>query len=259
VQLPYINTDNIQLITKSDENILFRNFLKKNDDDKKIFLKKIFNFDDEQINEIIACTHSIPQYEYKIKHYVENFENTDIIPDDTVTFKIIITRKNVGKLNVGITHTKHFPGLFNECIIFTVITGENPGTIVAQEKVKITKKVTEFILPIKVVTVGKNVVKFSAKPSCTYGLNDVIDGTFQCVAESEKRKKLLEDIKKRKEKIPLSYMQEALKEAGLPVNNDSDSDEEEEEDDDKDKKEENDEEKKDENINKKALDNQGDI
>ena len=259
VQLPFINTDNIQLITKSDENILFRNFLKKNDDDKKIFLKKIFKFDDEQINEIIASTHSIPQYEYKIKHYVENFENTDIIPNDTVTFKITITRKNVGKLNVGITHTKYFPGLFNECIIFTVMTGK-AGTIVAQEKVKITKKVTEFTIPIKVVTVGENIIKFSAKPSCTYGLNDVIDGTIQCVAESEKRKKLLEDINKRKEKIPLSYMQQALKEAGLPVNNESDSDEEEEEDDDK--KEENNNDKKDEkdeNINKTAINNQDDI
>ena len=132
-------------------------------------------------------------------------------------------------------------------------------TIVAQEKVKITKKVTEFKLPIKVVTVGKNIVKFSAKPTCTYGLNEVIDGTIQCVAESEKRKKLLEDIKKRKEKIPLSLMQEAMKEAGLPVNNDSDSDEEEEEDDDKNKTEENNEDKKDENINKTAINNQNDI
>ena len=225
-------------------------------------MKNTFKFDDEQINEIIASTHSIPQYEYKIKHYVENFENTDIIPDDTVTFKITIIRKNVGKLNVGITHTKYFPGLFNECIIFTVMTGKT-GTIVAQEKVKITKKVTEFKLPIKVITVGENIIKFSAKPSCTYGLNDVIDGTIQCVAESEKRKKLLEDINKRKEKIPLSYMQEALKEAGIPVQNDSDSDEEEEDDDEKDKdkneKEENNEENKDENINKKAINNQDDI
>ena len=257
VQLPYINTDNIQLIEKKEEN-LFIKFLKKSDEDKKNFLKNTFKFDDEQINEIIASTHSIPQYEYKIKHYVENFEDTDIIPDDTVTFKITITRKNVGKLNVGITHSKYYPGLFNECIIFTVLTGEQM-TIVAQEKVKITKKVTEFKLPIKVVTVGKNIVKFSAKPSCTYGLNEVIDGTIQCVAESEKRKKLLEDIKKRKEKIPLSLMQEAMKEAGLPVNNDSDSDEEEEEDDDKNKTEENNEDKKNENINKTAINNQNDI
>ena len=49
VQLPYITTDNIDLITKSDEDILFRNFLKKNDEDKKKFLKKIFKFNDEQI------------------------------------------------------------------------------------------------------------------------------------------------------------------------------------------------------------------
>ena len=228
VQLPYINTENIDLITKSDENILFRNFLRKNDEDKKVFLKKIFNFNDDQIKEIIDSTHSIPQYEYKIKHYVENFEDTDIIPQDTVTFKITITRKNVGKLNVGIVHSKYFPGLFNECIFFTVLTG-NQETIVAQEKVIIEKKVTEFTLPMKIITVGENKVQFSAKPSCTYGLNSVIDGSVMCVAESEKRKKLLESISKRKEKIPLSYMQQAFKEAGFNINNDSDSDEEEDE------------------------------
>jgi hypothetical protein len=120
---------------------------------------------------------------------VENFEDTGIIPQDTVTYKITITRKNVGKLNVGIVHSKYLPGLFNECIFFTVLTG-NQETIVAQEKVLIEKKVTEFILPIKIITVGENKVQFSAKPSCTYGLNSVIDGTIMCVAESEKRKKL---------------------------------------------------------------------
>ena len=249
VQLPYINTENIDLITKSDEDILFRNFLRKNDEDKKIFLKKIFNFNDDQIKEIIDSTHSIPQYEYKIKHYVENFEDTDIIPQDTVTFKITITRKNVGKLNVGIVHSKYFPGLFNECIFFTVLTG-NQETIVAQEKVIIEKKVTEFTLPMKIITVGENKVQFSAKPSCTYGLNSVIDGSVMCVAESEKRKKLLESISKRKEKIPLSYMQQAFKEAGFNINNDSDSDEEEDE-----EKEENKEEKGEKEENKENSEN----
>ena len=258
VQLPYINTENIQLITKSDENILFRNFLKKSDEDKKIFLQKIFKFNEEQIAEIIASTHSIPQYEYKIKHYVDSLEDTDIIPQDTVTFKIIITRKNVGKLNVGIVHSKFFPGLFNECIYFTVLTGEQE-TIVAQEKVKIEKKVTEFTLPIKIIYVGENKIKFAAKPSCTYGLNSVIDGTVQCIAESEKRKKLLESINKKKEKIPLGFVQEALKEAGLAFNNESDSDSDEEEDEDQNKKEKDKENKENKgdnedinNINKKA-------
>ena len=254
VQLPYINTENIQLITNSDENIVFRNFLKKNDEEKKIFLKKIFKFNDQQIKEIIASTHSIPQYEFKIKSFVENLEDTDIIPQDTVTFKITITRKDVGKLNVGIVHTKYFPGLFNECIYFTVLTGEQE-TIVAQEKVKIEKKITEFTLPIKIIYVGENKIKFSAKPSCTYGLNNVIDGTIQCVADSEKRKKLLEAVNKKKEKIPLSFMQEALKEAGLNFTNDSDSDEEEDEEE-QNKKEENKENKEnqeDNNINKNAV------
>ena len=109
------------------------------------------------------------------------------------------------------------------------------------------------------VTTGENKINFSAKPSCTYGLNTVIDGTITCVAESEKRKKLLESINKRKEKIPLSYMQEAFKEAGFNINNDSDEDEEEEEDDktkneEAQKKEENnqDKENKNENINQTA-------
>ena len=252
VQLPYITTDNIDLITKSDEDILFRNFLKKNDEDKKKFLKKIFKFNDEQIQEIIESTHSIPQYEYKIKHFVENFEDTDIIPQDTVTFKITITRKNLGKLNVGIVHTKHFPGLFNECILFTVLTGEQE-TIVAQVKVKIEKKVTEFTLPIKIIYAGENKIKFSARPSCTYGLNNVIDGTIQCLPESEKRKKLLESISKRKEKLPLSFIQETFKEAGLAINNESDSDEEEEEDDKKNDKENKENKDNADNINKTAA------
>ena len=220
-------------------------------------MKKIFKFNDEQIKEIIESTHSIPQYEYKIKHFVENFEDTDIVPQDTVTYKITITRKNVGKLNVGIAHTKYFPGLFNECIFFTVLTG-NQETIVAQEKVRIEKKVTEFTLSIKIIHVGENKIQFSAKPSCTYGLNNVIDGTIQCVAESEKRKKLLESISKRKEKIPLSFMQEAFKEAGLAYSNESDSDEEEEDEDqnkkeDKNENKENIENKDDNNINKNAA------
>ena len=83
-------------------------------------MKKIFKFNDEQIQKIIETTHSIPQYKYKNKHFVENSEDTDIIPQDTVTFKITITRKKLGKLNVGIVYTKYFQSLFNECILFTV-------------------------------------------------------------------------------------------------------------------------------------------
>ena len=225
VQLPYITVDNINLITESDENIKFREFLKKSDEKKRIFLQKIFKFNDEQINEIIEATHSIPQYEYKIKHYVDNFEDTDIIPQDIVTFKIKISRKNVGKLTLGLAHSKYFPGIFNECLYFTVLTGER---VAAQERVKIDKKVPEYTFPIKIIYTGKNPIKFIITPSCTYGLNEYLDGTIECVAQSEKRKKLLESIKKRKVKIPLSYFQEALKEVGIKINEDSDDSEEEE-------------------------------
>ena len=226
VQLPYINTDNINLITNSDENIKFRQFLKKNDEGKRIFLKKIFNFSEEQINEIIEASHSIPQYEYKIKHYVDSFEDTDILPNDILTYKITIKRKNVGKLDLGIGHSKYFPGLFNECIYFTVLGGER---VLSQEKIKIDKKVSEYIFPIKIVYKGTNPLKFSVMPSCTYGQNEVIDGTIECVEKSDKRQELLNSIKKRKEKLPLTYFQEVLKESGFKVNEDSDDEEEEEE------------------------------
>ena len=228
VQLPYIDAENINLITKSDENIKFRYFLKKNDEDKKKFLKKIFNFTDEQISEIIEASHAIPQYEYKVKHYVESYEDTDVIPQDIVTFKITITRKNIGKLNLGIGHSKYFPGLFNECLYFTVLTGDR---VASQEKMIIDKKVNEYIFPIKIIYTGINPVTFSIMPSCTYGINEVIKQNIECVPSSEKRKQLMESIKKRKEKLPLSYFQQALQEAGFEIKNNIDSDEEEEEED----------------------------
>ena len=250
VQLPYINAENIDLITQSDENIKFRNFLKKDKEDKKRFLKKIFNFNDEQISEIIESSQCIPQYEYKVKSYVEGFEDTDVIPQDIVTFKIIIKRKNVGKLNIGIGHSKYFPGLFNECIYFTVLTGER---VVHQEKIIIDKKVNEYVFPIKIIYTGTNSITFSVMPSCTYGLNEIIRENVECISNSEKRKKLMDSINKRKEKLPLSYFQQALKEAGFKINEDSDEEEEEDEttkkEDKQEQKENNhNEEKKDENV-----------
>lgn len=72
-------------------------------------------------------------------------------------------------------------------------------------------------------------------PSCTFGLNEIIRESVECVSNSEKRKKLMDSINKRKEKLPLSYFQQALKEAGFRINEDSD----EEEDDENTKKEDN--------------------
>ena len=249
VQLPYINTENIHLIGESDENIKFRQFLKKNDENKKIFLKKVFNFTDEQILEIIEVSHTIPQYEYKIKHSVEGFENTDIIPNDIVTFNITITRKNVGKLQLGIGHSKFFPGLFNECIYFAIIIGDR---IIRQETVQINKKETHFIFPIRIVNVGKNIIKFKASPSSSYGQNEEIEATIECIAKSKRRKELMDlfEKRKRKEKLPLSLIQQTLKENGFKIMSDSDDDEEEEEDDNK-NKEENKEKGKNENKVKK--------
>ena len=74
-------------------------------------------------------------------------------------------------------------------------------------------------------------------PSCTYGLNEVIRENVECISKSEKRKKLMDSINKRKEKLPLSTFRQALKEAGFRINEDSDEDEE--EDDETTKKEDN--------------------
>ena len=65
-------------------------------------------------------------------------------------------------------------------------------------------------------------------PSCSYGQNEEIDGTIECVAKSDKRKELMNLINKKKEKLPLSYMQEGLQQLGVKINVDSDDDEEEE-------------------------------
>ena len=248
IQLPYINTENLNLITENPAKINFRQFIKLKDDNKKIFLKKVFNFSEEEISEIIEVTHSIPQYEYKIKYYVDGFENTDILSKDLLTFKITITRKNVGKLQLGIGHSKHFPGLFNECLYFIALTGEK---IITQEKILVDKKVSEYIFNIRSGQPGKNIIKFLAIPSCSCGQNEEIDGTFQCMAKSDKRKEFLNIINKRKEKLPLSYVQEALKDYGVKINIDSDDEDEEEEE----KEEEENKENKEKNIKRNEENN----
>ena len=44
---------------------------------------------------------------------------------------------------------------------------------------------TSIILPIKIIYTGENKIQFSAKPSCAYGLNNIIDG----VTSSQKLRK----------------------------------------------------------------------
>ena len=254
VQLPYINTENKDLITKSDENIKFRQFLKKNDEDKAKFLKKIFNFSDNEIKEIIDVGHSIPQYEYKFKKYVEGFEDTEILQNDLVTYKFTITRKNIGKLSLGIGHSKYFPGLFNECLYVTALIADNQ--IISQEKIIIDKKITEYEFKIKISHLGELPIIFSIMPSTYYGLNELVRSNLDSVDKSEKRDLMLKNIDKRKEKIPLSYFQEMLKDAGMYVESDSDEEEEEEKQDDKEKNKE----KENNNINQQAenKENKGD-
>ena len=71
------------------------------------------------------------------------------------------------------------------------------------------------------------------------------------MAKSDKRKEFLNIINKKKEKLPLSYVQEALKDYGVKINIDSDDEDEEEEE----KEEEENKENKEKNIKRNEENN----
>jgi translocation protein SEC63 len=249
-QLPYINKNNFELIAKSD-NIRFRDFLAYNEEEKVKFLKKVFKFDDEKINDILEAAKSIPLYEFKLKKFVDGFEDADFVVGDKCTVNIKITRKNIGKAKLGIGHSKTYPGLFNECIQILVL---NNGNLIGEEKIKIDKKVTLFEYSIALNLVGKIPLEFQFLSTCYYGINEKINIEIDVVQKSEKRDKMLREINKRKVKIGLSYFQEIMKEAGMDYGSDGE-DEEEEKEEEEDKKEENEQEKKEEEENKEEKKN----
>ncbi len=225
-QLPFINKDNINLITNSNENTRFRDFLKYTPEEKKKFLKNIFKFNDEQINDIIEAAKSIPIYEYKYKQFVDGFENQDYVIGDKCTVQIKIIRNNIGKLKLGILHSKTYPGLFNECIQILIL---NNGNLIGQDKIKIDKKVNLFEFNIGLGSVGKIPLEFQLLSTCYYGINEKIQTEIEVVQKSEKREKFLKEINKRKVKIGLSYFQQVLKENGFEYGSDGEDEEEEEE------------------------------
>ncbi len=227
-QLPFINKDNVNLITNSKENTRFRDFLKYTPEEKKNFLKNIFKFNDEQINDILEAAKSIPIYEYKYKQFVDGFENQDYVIGDKCTIQIKIIRSNIGKLKLGIGHSKIYPGLFNECIQILIL---NNGNLIGQEKIKIDKKVNLFEFNIGLGSVGKIPLEFQLLSTCYYGINEKIQTEIDVVQKSEKREKFLKEINKRKVKIGLSYFQQVLKESGFEYGSDGEDEEEEEKDD----------------------------
>jgi hypothetical protein len=249
-QLPFINKDNINLITNSNENTRFRDFLKYTPEEKKKFLKNIFKFNDEQINDIIEAAKSIPIYEYKYKQFVDGFENQDYVIGDKCTIQIKIIRNNIGKLKLGIGHSKIYPGLFNECIQILIL---NNGNLIGQEKIKIDKKVNLFEFNIGLGSVGKIPLEFQLLSTCYYGINEKIQTEIDVVQKSEKREKFLNDINKRKVKIGLSYFQQVLKENGFEYGSDGEDEEEEEKDDNENLDNKNSQDDKNENSN---LENQ---
>ena len=249
-QLPYINKDNINLITNSNENTRFRDFLKFSPEEKKKFLKNIFKFNDDQINDILEAAKSIPIYEYKYKQFVDGFENQDYVIGDKCTVQIKIIRNNIGKLKLGILHSKTYPGLFNECIQILIL---NNGNLIGQEKIKIDKKVNLFEFNIGLGSVGKIPLEFQLLSTCYYGINEKIQTEIDVVQKSEKREKFLNDINKRKVKIGLSYFQQVLKENGFEYGSDGEDEEEEEKDDNENLDNKNSQDDKNENSN---LENQ---
>ena len=65
-----------------DVDIAFEQFLKYADNEKEDILKNILDLKNSEIKDIIEATKAIPRYEYKIKPYVEGFEDTGFIKGD---------------------------------------------------------------------------------------------------------------------------------------------------------------------------------
>ena len=194
-------------------------------------MKNIFNFSDSEIQDIIESTKGIPQYEYKIKTYVDGFEGTGFLKGDKITFKLDIIRKNNENKNFGVLHSKCFPGLFKEFIYIMVINNKN---IIRQEKIFIKKKENEFKFVINLGSVGIVKIKIMLMPGAYFVPNTVINCELKCFERSEKREEMLKNIE---EKSKNEKMQPSLIQRLFHNYHDLSDDEDEEDDDDNNKKE----------------------
>ena len=204
-QLPHISLNNYKNIKNKNTDITFEKFLGYGDEDKKAFIKNIFNFNNTEIKDIIESTKSIPQYECKIKSYVEGFENTGFLKGDKVTFKLNITRKNKEDKKMGVQHSKCYPELFSE---FLYIFVSNNNNLIRLDKIFIDKKESEYEFKITIGTIGILPIQIMVIPATIFHPNIVINCELKCFEKSEKREEMIKIIedKSKKEKIEPSFI-----------------------------------------------------
>jgi hypothetical protein len=253
-QLPHITIKNCETFKSKDVDITFEQFLKYAENEKEDIIKNIFDFKKSQIKDITEASKGIPRYEYKIKSYVEGFEDTGFIKGDRITFKLDITRKNEDDKKYGLMHSNCFPGIFDEFIHIIIFNGNN---LLKMDKIYINKKENEYFFHIFMNTTGIISIKILIIPGTHYLNNDVINCEIKCEERSEKREEMLkkiEDVTKN-EKIEKSYFQEIM--SSIYGGEDEDEEEENEESENKEDQEEKEiNNKQNENINSEAINNE---
>ena len=255
IQLPHITPKKCETFKSKDVDITIEQFLKYADNEKQDIIKNIFDFKKSEIKDIIQASKAMPRYEYKIKSYVEGFEDTGFVKGDKVTFKLDITRKNKEDKKFGILHSNCFPGIFEEFLYIIVFNGNN---ILKMDKVYINKKENEYYFHIMIGLVGIIPIKILVIPGNYYLYNDVINCEIKGENKSEKREEMIKNIEiaNKNEKIEKSYAQQIIS-SFYGVQDDDEEEEEIEDNEVKDIKEEKEiNTDKKENINSIAINNE---
>ena len=231
-QLPHISLKNYKNLKDKDADITFEQFLNYGEEGKKTIMEKVFNFNKSEINDILESIKAIPRYEYKIKTYVDGYEDTGFLKGDKVTFKIDIIRKNEEDKKIGVQHSKSFPGLFNEYLYILISNNKN---LIRLDKILIDKKNNEYKFGIYMASAGVIPIKILLMSGTSFQNNGVIDCRVKVFEKSEKREEMIKNIEnKNKEKIEPSFIQKYF----FNYHDSSDDEEEEDENKEKNKKEE---------------------
>ena len=259
IQLPHITIKDCETFKSKDVDITFEQFLKYADNEKEDILKNILDLKNSEIKDIIEATKTLPRYEYKIKPYVEGFEDTGFIKGDKVTFKLDITRKNEADKKYGILHSKIYPGVFNEFIYAVVFNGKN---VIKMDKIFIDKKETEYKFHIVINFIGNIPIKIMIISGNFLVYNDIINCEIKCEKNSEKRDEMMKKIEEtnKHEKYKKSYLQKMIDDFyGVDVDEEEENEEEEIVNNEKEKDEEKNNNIENDNINKNAVNNENDI
>ena len=256
-QLPNITPKNCEILKSKDVDITFEQFLKYADNEKENILNNIFDFKNSEIKDIIEASKGIPRYEFKVKSYVEGFEDTGFIKGDKVTFKIDIIRKNKDDKKFGILHSKCFPGTFDEILYAIILNGNN---LLKIDKIFINKKENEYKFYIIINNVGVIPIKILFISGSFLLNNDVINCQIISEEKSEKRDEMMKNVENitKHEKIEKSFLQKIIDDFyGIDDNDEEEEIEEEEAINNEEEK--GNESNKNENINNNVINNESHI